>query len=170
MKTAPTDDDGKNGWGKLTSTIYNDLDCEEICSSTGCGMWRIKGQIYYSANMEILSCLPVTGENCTLNKGDCRERTTIEKNESEVHERKHFNLWREFINEWNDRIENDKTTFKTCEDIKNYIDILLIAFEYEKEQMISRQNSHCPDFSLEPVYRMDDPCGHQLFSHFRKCR
>lgn len=170
VTTAPTDGRGNRGWGKLSVTLSNDLDCEEVCSSSGCEKWRIKGQFNLSATMEILSCLPVTAGNCTLAQGECRERSSIEKQQTEDHERKHYDLWRGFVDGWNERIANDMTTFDSCYDIRNYIAIILIAFDYEKEQMQSRQTSHCPDFNREAVYRMDDPCGYQVFSNFRDCQ
>jgi hypothetical protein len=104
VTTPPTDGQGNTGWGSLTVTISNDLECESVCSSTDCEKWRINGCFNLDASMTILSCLSVTADDCNKQKGECRERTFIEKVQTEHHEQKHYDLWRTFIDEWNERI------------------------------------------------------------------
>ena len=113
---------------------------------------------------------PIRQPRCrTRAKGDCKALLQHEKEDTIWHEQKHYDLWREFIDEWNADIANSTETFDSCDAINAYIEAVFIpAFSYSAEQMNNRQQAHCPDFANEILYGMDK-CGNRSPAGRRIC-
>ncbi len=164
----PTDGNGNKGWGVLYSSLSNDLDAESVCSASDCEKYRIKGQFYYEADMMILSCLPVTGDNCSLPKGACRKLDMLEKLAVELHEQKHYDAWRTFTDKWNG-VVMAAPLFNSRLDADIFISSLLIDYLLDLDITRQRGRSHCPDFDGEVLYSLGDPCGERIPAGRRIC-
>lgn len=156
-------------WGQLIPHIWGDLHCESICVDAGCKQYRVGGQFYFEADMLILSCLPVMADNCSFAKGECNPLAQFEKDDAIMHEQKHYDMYCEFIDAWNEDIAEDDTIFNTCDAINAYIHgVLYTAFQYALDRFYERHRDHCPDFANEILYGFGQ-CGERIPTGRRIC-
>ena len=165
----PLQSGGQDDWGQLIPHIWADLHCESLCVNTDCKQCRVGGQFHFEADILILSCLPVRADNCSLAKGECKPLAQFEKDDAIMHEQKHYDMYCNFIDEWNEDIENDNEMFDSCDAINAYIQgVLYPAFRYALDQLNKRQVDHCPDFANEILYSMGQ-CGDRIPAGRRIC-
>ena len=112
-----------------------------------------------------------TGQLPTTKRGlatfiEPRTQYNIER--SIEHEHKHLDIWFDFIDYWNNEI-NNLGLFKTYEDAKDAGEKLIEAFNESYTRTKEEQRTHCPQFINDDLYRING-CGLEFANGIRKCK
>lgn len=162
-------EDGKTGFGDYHISFSQHFDCEPVCENSACPLYRLEGKFaVHDIRIRVVSCIKVTVDGCDDPIGTCKPRSEERKSESLAHEKKHLELWWDFIDEWNKKIENF-CLFDSCDYANQEKNKLIAEFTIAKHAMSARQGSHCPDFNGDARYDING-CGTEFFTgKFREC-
>lgn len=155
------DSQGRFVWGLLEPVLFNTLTYVSVCSSSGCTKYQIQGQFHQCSTIKIRSCTTVTATGCPQKVGECVGRSQKYLKETEDHENKHYDIYRELVHTWNDKVE-DAPLYQSPEDAYAKIMELRRSFNEERARVDIRQQSHCPDFAGDST-RGHDGCGREFF-------
>ena len=160
--------DGDEGFGSSSMGISHHFECNPVCVNSGCELYRIEGKYgVYSTSIRSVKCIKVTVNGCSDPIGSCKPRSQDRMNESLAHEQKHLNLWWDFIDEWNAKVE-DLGLFDSCDFCNIAKNEFIAEFNIAYAEMLTRQKEHCPDFDGDPLYSYNG-CGTEIFMGFRDC-
>lgn len=160
--------DGGEGFGDNHVYFGHNIHCVPLCEEP-CSLCRLEGTFgIYNPSIRVVSCIDVTVDGCiSAPRGSCKPRSEDRKAESLAHEQKHLDLWYDFLDEWNEKVENMDPF--VCDEANNKIEELLDDFTEAKNAMSARQGSHCPDFDGDARYDVNG-CGDEIFmNEFREC-
>ena len=163
---------GQVGFGSSYMKISQNLECKPVCENSSCPLYRLEGKFGpYEINIKVVSCIMVTVTGCDqplYPLGSCKPRSDERKKETLAHEQKHLDLWWDFIDEWNMKVENF-SLFDSCDFANKEKDMLIAEFTIARIEMNKRQDSHCPDFAGDPYYNFNG-CGTEFFTDkYKQC-
>lgn len=158
-----TGHDNDRGFGRIKFKIMGPkFMCEEVCSGADCNLYRLEGACgIIVGDMEVASCIEVVLDICgDMPKGTCRPRYSFDIKRTIAHEKKHLDLWWDFIDYWNNEIMN-MGLFDSCDFAEDAGEELVEKFNEAYAIMKQQQESHCPHFAGDLKFAING-CGYEF--------
>ncbi len=165
-----TGSNNDRGFGRINYKILGPkFMCEDVCSDVECKMVRLEGSAgIVVGDMDVASCIKVTVDGCSLPKGSCNPRNSYDIARTIAHEKKHLDIWWDFIDQWNNEIMN-MGLFDSCEFAEDEGRKLIIRFNRAYAKVKQQQKDHCPNFAGEQKYTING-CGSEFpYGGVRTC-
>ena len=152
----------KEGFGRVIYRIFGaKFECVEVCSGTDFKMYRLEGSFgIVIEDMEVSSCIDVTADGCNMSKGSCRPRNSFDIKRTVAHEKKHLDLWWDFIDKWNSEIMQ-LGFFSSCEYAEMEGEKLIERFNEAYAILKKQQKDHCPHFAGDLLFSING-CGSEF--------